>query len=479
MSDNNSIESNNNSIESNNNSIESNNSGSIDSEVAAIFYNLSMNADRPEADRPEADRPSAPVYRTLDTASKRPRNNTTNYNTNDIDDTDEMNDMNDMNDIYDMDDSSSIASNDSQFLRNTLNELNAEAHLVSVTMTLEHFQQYIQSVRTLINDNNDDNNIINDNTDNISNSIHRMILISMQSLNRSHIIFNIQPNTPLSYMYGYMMAELIALRNILTNSSDTMIIKNKNKRTYNEMKRGFGGTKKKKKHNNKNITRKNLFSQDAISLFTKPTNDDLHKIHKRHDGEKQFMKENERLKKIREANELFSLENDRIKMLRSLQKLKEGNKKFQEENERIRIAREEQDMIDNEYKAGKTKNKTRKNLQFLFNPNDPKKSFDVYIDKNPDDTIPIKYSTVKDVEDTIKKLEKLYKTGKYSHKRIWQVGMILKVRLEAMKKHKNKLYPNAKNLATRFNLSNRYFKFLGNRTKKKTFKERKNLKFKI
>ena len=30
------------------------------------------------------------------------------------------------------------------------------------------------------------------------------------------------------------------------------------------------------------------------------------------------------------------------------------------------------------------------------------KSFDVYIDKNPNDTIPIKYTTVKDVKDTIK-----------------------------------------------------------------------------
>ena len=30
-------------------------------------------------------------------------------------------------------------------------------------------------------------------------------------------------------------------------------------------------------------------------------------------------------------------------------------------------------------------NKTRK--QFLFNPDNPKKSFDVYIDKNPNDTI--------------------------------------------------------------------------------------------
>ena len=28
------------------------------------------------------------------------------------------------------------------------------------------------------------------------------------------------------------------------------------------------------------------------------------------------------------------------------------------------------------------------------------------------------------------KLERLYKKGKYTHKRIWQVGMIMKVRLE-------------------------------------------------
>ena len=66
------------------------------------------------------------------------------------------------------------------------------------------------------------------------------------------------------------------------------------------------------------------------------------------------------------------------------------------------------------------------------------------IDKNPNDTIPIKYTTVADVKKTIKKLERLYKKGAYSHKRIWQVGMIMKVRLEAMLKHKKKLYPNAK-----------------------------------
>jgi hypothetical protein len=122
-------------------------------------------------------------------------------------------------------------------------------------------------------------------------------------------------------------------------------------------------------------------------------------------------------------------------------------------------------------------NKTRK--QFLYNPNNPKKSFDVYINKRPEDTIPIKYTTVKDVKKTIKKLERLYKTRKYPHKRIWQVGMIMKVRLEAMKKHKSKLYPNAKDVAKRFRLANKYFKFLGTRSKKKTFKERKSMTFKI
>ena len=98
------------------------------------------------------------------------------------------------------------------------------------------------------------------------------------------------------------------------------------------------------------------------------------------------------------------------------------------------------------------KNKTKK---FLYNPNNPKKSFDVYIDKNPKDTIPIKYTTVNDVKDTIKKLENLYKNKKYTHKRIWQVGMIMKVRLEVLKDIKPRQY----------NLSERYFKFLGERTK--------------
>jgi hypothetical protein len=100
-----------------------------------------------------------------------------------------------------------------------------------------------------------------------------------------------------------------------------------------------------------------------------------------------------------------------------------------------------------------TNNKTKK--QFLYNPNNPKKSFDVYIDKNPNDTISIKYTTLDDVKNTINKLERLYKNKKYPHKRIWQVGMIMKVRLEVLKDTKPKQYK----------LSKKYFDFLGKRTK--------------
>jgi len=131
-------------------------------------------------------------------------------------------------------------------------------------------------------------------------------------------------------------------------------------------------------------------------------------------------------------------------------------------------------------KIRKKKKRVRKTKkQFLYNPNDPKKSFDVYIDKNPNDTISIKYTTVKDVKTTIKKLERLFKSKKYPHKRIWQVGMIMKVRLEAMLKHHKSKYPKAKSVKQGLNLANRYFKFLGQRSKPKKFLERKKMVFKF
>ncbi len=67
----------------------------------------------------------------------------------------------------------------------------------------------------------------------------------------------------------------------------------------------------------------------------------------------------------------------------------------------------------------------------------------------------VKYTTIEDVENTIDKLEKLYKSKKYTHKRIWQVGMIMKVRLKVLQLKKPIQYA----------LANKYFKFLGKRTK--------------
>ena len=111
-------------------------------------------------------------------------------------------------------------------------------------------------------------------------------------------------------------------------------------------------------------------------------------------------------------------------------------------------------ILKKKHKSQFTKKRDTKK-QFLFNPEDPNKSFDVYIDKNPKDTIHIKYTTIEDVKNTIDKLEKLYKNKKYSHKRIWQVGMIMYVRLKVLRTKKPQQYA----------LANKYFLFLGKRTK--------------
>jgi hypothetical protein len=93
----------------------------------------------------------------------------------------------------------------------------------------------------------------------------------------------------------------------------------------------------------------------------------------------------------------------------------------------------------------------------------------MFILKNPKDTIPIKYKTLDDVKSTIKKLESLYKNDKYPHKRIWQVGMIMKVRLESLKSKKPQQYK----------LANKYFKHLSKRSKIKNESDRKKFVFKL
>lgn len=122
---------------------------------------------------------------------------------------------------------------------------------------------------------------------------------------------------------------------------------------------------------------------------------------------------------------------------------------------------------------------------FLYNPDDPHKSFDVYINKRPEDTIPIKYSTVDDVKKTIRKLESHFKKKEYSHKRIWQVAMIMRVRLKVIHQYKDTRYPNAKRTYERYSLANKYYMFLKTRTLKKgnnteeTFELRKSMSFKF
>ena len=123
----------------------------------------------------------------------------------------------------------------------------------------------------------------------------------------------------------------------------------------------------------------------------------------------------------------------------------------------------------NSKKSNSKKSNSKKTKQFFFNPDNPKLSYDVYIDKNPSDTISIKYTTVEDVKKTIKKLESLYKNKKYPHKRIFQVAMILKVRLRVLKEKKK----------THYKLACKYYDFIKERTKKKTFTERKKMIFKL
>ena len=107
-----------------------------------------------------------------------------------------------------------------------------------------------------------------------------------------------------------------------------------------------------------------------------------------------------------------------------------------------------------------SKTPTKKNTYF--------ENYDLYSDANPKDTIRIKYKTLKDVKDTILKLEKLYKTNKYKHVRISQVVNVMTQRLKVINENDK-----------RYKLSKRYFEFLKMRTKEKNEDKRKKLVFKF
>jgi hypothetical protein len=96
----------------------------------------------------------------------------------------------------------------------------------------------------------------------------------------------------------------------------------------------------------------------------------------------------------------------------------------------------------------------------------------VYIDKNPKDTISMKYTTVMDVKNYINKLENIYKKGEKDHSRISKNAMILRVRLRVINEKTGK----AKD---RLNIATKYTEFLKKRTKLKNEKDRKKLSFKF
>ena len=99
--------------------------------------------------------------------------------------------------------------------------------------------------------------------------------------------------------------------------------------------------------------------------------------------------------------------------------------------------------------------------------------YDLYSDANPKDTIPVRYDTVDNLKKTIKKLERLYKRGAYSHARIVQVVNVIKQRLKVMVDQHNKG-------KRRLTLASKYFGFLTQkRTPIKSQSKRKKLVFKL
>lgn len=126
--------------------------------------------------------------------------------------------------------------------------------------------------------------------------------------------------------------------------------------------------------------------------------------------------------------------------------------------------------IANNIKTHNNRKKVESKKSFYFNPNNPKKSFNVYTNKNPSNTIPTKYDTLESLKSTIKKLENLYKSNRYSHDRISKISNLLYLRLRAIK--------NRELAKKRLILAKRYKEFLKKRTAQKKNNNRKKMTFK-
>ena len=110
-----------------------------------------------------------------------------------------------------------------------------------------------------------------------------------------------------------------------------------------------------------------------------------------------------------------------------------------------------------------SKTPTKKNTFF--------ENYDLYSDANPSDSVRVKYSTIKTLQATIRKIERLYKQDKITHSRAVQIQNVITQRLRV-------IVDNTGLGKDRFRLAKRYFEFLKNRTKKKQ-NERKKLIFNI
>jgi len=117
---------------------------------------------------------------------------------------------------------------------------------------------------------------------------------------------------------------------------------------------------------------------------------------------------------------------------------------------------------------------SKKYSNYKYNLHIKNNQRDFYLDKNAKDTFLIKYKSISEVKETICKLERLFKNGKYSHKRILQIDMMMYIRLRALVgKIKEKT------------LVKKYINFLRKRVKVKgsnnnnTFILRKNMTFKF